>query len=92
MYLSCLIIFASSKFKHTREETAELTASRFFLLSCFLSCAPGFRGKNSRIWYLLGWQGQNCDICIYSVVPFRASSVSYRDIYVYIYTLLDGTS
>ena len=41
-YLSFLIIFASPKFTHTREETAELTASRDFLLSCFLSCAPGF--------------------------------------------------
>ena len=31
------------KFTRTREETAELTASRDFLLSCFLSCAPGLR-------------------------------------------------
>ena len=33
----------SPKFTRTREETAELTASREFVLSCFLSCAPGFR-------------------------------------------------
>ena len=44
-YLSCLITLASPKFTRTREETAELTASRVFLLSCFLSCAPGFQWK-----------------------------------------------
>ena len=31
----------SQKFTWAQEETAELTASRDFLLSCFLSCAPG---------------------------------------------------
>ena len=47
-YLACLIIFASPKRTRTREETAELTASGDFLLSCFLSCAPGFSGKEGR--------------------------------------------
>ena len=34
----------------TREETAELTASWDFLLSCFLLWVPGFRDFQVKTW------------------------------------------
>ena len=52
---SCLIIFASPKFTRTREETAELTASRDFLLSYFLPCAPGFSFTRNASFLVLGY-------------------------------------
>ena len=52
---SCLIIFASPKFTRTREETAELTASRDVLLSYFLPCAPGFSFTRNASFLVLGY-------------------------------------
>ena len=38
----------------TREETAELTISRDFLLNCFLSCAPGLNYNLKGFKFLKG--------------------------------------
>ena len=37
----------------TQEKIAELTALHDFLLSCFLSCTPGFREFNEALEYLV---------------------------------------